>query len=104
MTLWLTLYSIRYFLSERYRLRFEDAGIDDMEEAVNDRQSPLEGDNDGHAVKPHDTASFGSDIVGGTVRTLDGEVVGDEFAQDAMDYQILLGQLDVVLERLNLDA
>jgi ankyrin repeat/BTB/POZ domain-containing protein 1 len=40
----------------------------------------------------------------GTIRTLDGEEVGDEFAQDAMNYQILLGKIDTLLEKLKLDA
>lgn len=75
-----------------------------MEEAVGSQLLPLQREQDGDAMNPHDTTSFGPDMTGGTVRTLDGEVVGDEFAQDAMDYQILLGQLDAVLEKLNLDA
>ena len=40
----------------------------------------------------------------GAIRTLDGEIAGDEFAQDAMNYQILLGKIDQLLENLNLDA
>jgi len=38
------------------------------------------------------------------VRTLDGEIAGDEFAADAMNYQILLGKIDGLLERLRLEA
>lgn len=38
------------------------------------------------------------------IRTLDGEVAGDEFAQDAINYQILLGKIDGLLDRLTLDA
>ena len=38
------------------------------------------------------------------VRTLDGEIAGDEFAGDAINYQILLGKIDGLLERLKLDA
>lgn len=46
-----------------------------------------------------------TDGPGGTViRTLDGEIVGDEFSQEAMNYQILLAKLDKLLERLGLDA
>ena len=40
----------------------------------------------------------------GAVRTLDGELAGDEFAQDAMNYQILLAKIDSLLDRLKLDA
>lgn len=40
----------------------------------------------------------------GEVRTLDGKVVGDEFVGDAINYQILLRKIDILLERLKLDA
>ena len=40
----------------------------------------------------------------GEVRTLDGKVVGDEFMGDAINYQILLRKIDILLERLKLDA
>jgi ankyrin repeat/BTB/POZ domain-containing protein 1 len=40
----------------------------------------------------------------GVVRTLDGEIAGDEFAQDAMNYQILLGKIDTLLDELTLEA
>ena len=43
-------------------------------------------------------------IAAGAIRTLDGEPVGDEFLQDAQNYQILLGKIDSLLVRLNLDA
>ena len=38
------------------------------------------------------------------IRTLDGEIAGDEFAQDAINYQILLNKIDNLLDRLTLDA
>lgn len=40
----------------------------------------------------------------GEVRTLNGDVAGDEFAGDAINYQVLLGKIDTLLERLKLDA
>lgn len=40
----------------------------------------------------------------GEIRTLDGEIAGDEFAADAINYQVLLGKIDGLLERLKLDA
>ena len=40
----------------------------------------------------------------GTIRTLDGELVGDELEGDAINYQILLGKIDGLLDRLKLDA
>lgn len=47
---------------------------------------------------------YAPDLGGGAVRTLDGEIAGDEFAQDAINYQILLGKIDRLLEGLKLDA
>jgi ankyrin repeat/BTB/POZ domain-containing protein 1 len=43
-------------------------------------------------------------IYGANIRTLDGEVVGDEFDSDSINYQILLEKIDKLLERLKLDA
>ena len=40
----------------------------------------------------------------GAIRTLDGEIAGDEFASDAINYQLFLGKIDGLLERLKLDA
>ena len=38
------------------------------------------------------------------IRTLDGEIAGDELEGDAINYQILLRKLDDLLDKLNLDA
>jgi ankyrin repeat/BTB/POZ domain-containing protein 1 len=43
-------------------------------------------------------------FMNGEIRTLDGEIAGDEFAADAINYQVLLGKIDALLERLKLDA
>jgi ankyrin repeat/BTB/POZ domain-containing protein 1 len=43
-------------------------------------------------------------LLNGEIRTLDGDIAGDEFAADAINYQVLLGKIDKLLERLNLDA
>jgi ankyrin repeat/BTB/POZ domain-containing protein 1 len=107
---------IKYYLSERFRLRFEDSGLDEMmdEEAAIKAVADANADVDlvdamgGFALedklpeKP--AAPVHQQIAAGTVRTLDGEEVGDEFLQDAMNYQILLGKIDALLERLSLDA
>ena len=55
------------------------------------------------STSPH-SADMERPMLQGQVRTLDGGVVGDEFAGDAINYQILLGKIDALLERLNLDA
>lgn len=41
---------------------------------------------------------------GANIRTLDGELVEDEFDSDSINYQILLEKIDKLLERLKLDA
>jgi hypothetical protein len=43
-------------------------------------------------------------LMNGEIKTLDGEIAGDEFAADAINYQVLLGKIDSMLERLKLDA
>lgn len=118
---------IRYYLSERFRLRFEDAGLDEMldedgeirPEAVEglvaaseQSQLALEKDletSDGKAVAQDKVATASADHLAlvadsGVVRTLEGEIVDDEFDLDAQNYQILLKKIDTMLDRLKLDA
>ncbi|KAK1969077.1 BTB/POZ domain-containing protein [Colletotrichum sublineola] len=112
---------IRYYLGERFRLRFEDANLDEMmdEEGEIDAavaetlaaQSERQVDDKGEpaAATPREaapvvsSAEHGGEGDGG-VKTLGGEVAEDEFASDAINYQILLGKIDAVLDRLKLDA
>ncbi|KAK5991272.1 BTB/POZ domain-containing protein 3 [Cladobotryum mycophilum] len=112
---------IRYYLSERFRLRFEDAGLDEImdedgeispEAAVAIAASAEEAtaavtvaavvESEKAEVKEVKVEN-GEDIEG-AVRTLDGETADDEFASDAINYQILLNKIDSMLERLKLDA
>jgi len=119
---------IRYYLSERFRLRFEDAGLDEMmDESALDGPPPLaeladanpstEQEQAKHGPTPEDEGYSGSlaDVnvyaaqvesleTQGVVRTLDGEIAGDEFAQDAMNYQILLGKIESLMDNLGLDG
>ncbi|KIX10122.1 uncharacterized protein Z518_01203 [Rhinocladiella mackenziei CBS 650.93] len=145
---------IRYYLSERFRLRFEDSGLEDVmdeEQAIAERlshggtQNQVAADMNTNSngdqpsfLLPHwgskasapasmeealdegvDMTTPGPTILNakkneendgvpslpaGAVRTLDGEIAGDEFAADAINYQILLGKIDALLERLKLDA
>lgn len=121
---------IRYYLSERFRLRFEDAGLDEMlDEEGELRPEAVEGlvaaNGEGHeiikeadtngaatdktstaaidAVSPHKGAA-GGDRGSSGVKTLEGELVDDEFDLDAMNYQILLRKIDTMLDKLKLDA
>ncbi|OAP61141.1 hypothetical protein AYL99_03342 [Fonsecaea erecta] len=139
---------IRYYLSERFRLRFEDSGLEDVmdeEQAImaetlaqgqaahghteqeatttaaaaaptlpvpqwgsqkgSLQQFPAD-DDEGVDMSPPtaDPNSVEALLQSGAVRTLDGELAGDEFAADAVNYQILLGKIDRLLDRLKLDA
>ena len=118
---------IRHYLSERFRLRFEDSGIEEMMdengEITTDIGAEVMMSDSGHGkaqedegidlgtVADHKIKNSGgrdldmeSQLLNGAVRTLDGELAGDEFAGDAINYQILLGKIDALLERLKLDA
>ncbi|KAL9064493.1 MAG: hypothetical protein Q9161_008830 [Pseudevernia consocians] len=111
---------IRYYLSERFRLRFEDSGLEDMMEEEPTISAEVEPNTDGKLPEdegvdvgslPNDDAAradldFSSENMmnNGTIRTLDGEIAGDELEGDAINYQILLGKIDGLLHRLKLDA
>jgi ankyrin repeat and BTB/POZ domain-containing protein 1 len=118
---------IRFYLSERFRLRFDDAGLAEMIEE-NEAQGEVQPDNigdiangvagldlskadnkQGEGEHPSTDQEINSAPVAASdyvsvIKTLDGEIVEDEFDQDAMNYRILLDKLDRLLERLNLDA
>ncbi|PNY22999.1 Ankyrin repeat-containing protein, partial [Tolypocladium capitatum] len=101
---------IRYYLSERFRLRFEDAGLDEMltgDDAAEFSPEAEPGGGklaNGHAEADVAAAEGEADGDDDAVRTLDGQTAEDEFASDAINYQILLGKIDAMLERLKLDA
>ncbi|RSL67739.1 hypothetical protein CEP54_003082 [Fusarium duplospermum] len=111
---------IRYYLSDRFRLRFEDAGLDEMMDETGEIDAELAaamadqavistGETNGTARQDVETNGVAKEANGeakteGAVRTLDGEVAEDEFASDAINYQILLGKIDAMLDRLKLDA
>jgi ankyrin repeat/BTB/POZ domain-containing protein 1 len=102
---------IRYYLSDRFRLRFEDVGMGEMMDETLTKRVEEDGD-DGDDGEPDGVEDLDRMVEGleleahteGVVRTLDGKIAGDEFAQDAMNYQILLGRIDALLEELTLDA
>lgn len=121
---------IRYYLSERFRLRFEDAGLVDVMEE-NPEVDVLAGDMEkvgfgeseqvggvevggeqvgGEEVAPAKTEKIENEpeaeekVQNGVIRTLDGKVAADEFDSDAINYEVLMGKIDDMLERLKLDA
>lgn len=99
---------IRYYLSERFRLRFEDTGFDEMMDETGELRVDALADAMKDVGVSQSDDKLAPDIEGqlaaGAIRTLDGEIAGDEFAQDAINYQILLGKIDRLLENLDLDA
>lgn len=111
---------IRYYLSERFRLRFEDVGIEDMmdnegelnadaaaaiaeEAARQNGTNGAEGTLDEPTVSEVTTDDAAKDKNDAVV-TIDGESAEDEFVSDAINYQLLLNKIDVMLDRLELDA
>lgn len=106
---------IRFYLGERFRLRFDDTGLVEMltanapknwyakaENQTDTSEKPAEksaGEAVSHAAPETQVAEHGP-----IIRTLDGDIVEDEFDSDAINYKILLEKLDRLLEKLNLDA
>lgn len=117
---------IRFYLGERFRLRFDDAGLDEMMEEEARQQNAeanapdTEKDLDkvtkgvevldipGHAPdKRRDFPARPAQVAHDhrpAIKTIDGQVAEDEFSKDAMNYQILMEKLDSLLENLNLEA
>jgi ankyrin repeat/BTB/POZ domain-containing protein 1 len=108
---------IRFYLGERFRLRFNEAGLDEMME---ENAQPEDVDEEGQS---HDATELIEGIEAldvseetpsdkslqlqegiSEIRALDGALVVDEFSEDAMNYEFLLEKLDDLLERLNLEA
>ncbi|KAH7238887.1 hypothetical protein BKA59DRAFT_458213 [Fusarium tricinctum] len=109
---------IRYYLGDRFRLRFEDAGIEEMMHetgeidvdlaAAMEQQAEISADaKNGVPEETHDDKVVngnGNTKSAEAVRTLDGAEAEDEFASDAINYQILQRKIDAMLDRLKLDA
>jgi ankyrin repeat/BTB/POZ domain-containing protein 1 len=109
---------IRFYLGERFRLRFNEAGLEEMMEE-NVSPEDVEADEVQGDVAEIREGVEALDVSNGDItsqalqqsqghhpeiRALDGAVVEDEFSEDAVNYEILLEKLDDLLERLNLEA
>ncbi|KKA19012.1 Ankyrin repeat and BTB/POZ domain protein [Rasamsonia emersonii CBS 393.64] len=108
---------IRFYLGERFRLRFDDTGLVEMltanapknwypkakEENQTASDAPKEEKPAGEVAAPETQAAPAAENRP-IIRTLDGDIVEDEFDSDAINYKILLEKLDRLLEKLNLDA
>ncbi|VUC30401.1 unnamed protein product [Clonostachys rosea] len=108
---------IRYYLSERFRLRFEDTGLEEFMDENGEIDAAAaatiaeQAATNGDAAATEDGPELLAAPVGekeangnGALRTIDGKAAEDDFASDAINYQLLLGKIDVMLDRLKLDA
>ncbi|RDL41066.1 Uncharacterized protein BP5553_01045 [Venustampulla echinocandica] len=108
---------IRYYLSDRFRLRFEDTGLEVMGQEGGEitdgaTQAVPNNANEKHGTvnmnTPQTTTSVvpdnAADPIANPIKTLDGKMADDEFVADAINYQVLLRKIDDLLERLKLDA
>ncbi|KAI1358689.1 BTB/POZ domain-containing protein [Xylaria arbuscula] len=116
---------IRYYLGERFRLRFEDADLEGIlnedgetdaaiAEALSSQLQVVDGNADARVASPapektssvagQQASTVNETVDDGGVRTLDGELAEDEFASDAINYRVLLEKIDIMLEKLKLDA
>lgn len=92
---------IRYYLSERFRLRFEDTGLQEMLTAGPSEDSSTSPTGPTTTTTAEDSTTTGDDA-GPT--TAECQPVDDDFASDAVDYHSLLAKIDDMLQRLGLDA
>jgi hypothetical protein len=103
---------IRFYLDQRFRMRFEDQGLEEMTEEMPDLEKltiaeppeGLAGVKNLENIEANANASDVQQSSQGMLRTLDGEEIEDEFDQDAQNYRILLGKIDGLLDKLKLDA
>ncbi|CAG8958056.1 hypothetical protein HYFRA_00000400 [Hymenoscyphus fraxineus] len=109
---------IRHYLSERFRLGFEDSGLEEImdengEIAQDDGSKPTSNDvltdeaidmNTPQPPAVMDDHDLASPSFAGGVKTLDGRIAEDELEKDALNHQILLNKIDLLLDRLKLDA
>ena len=69
-----------------------------------DELTPNDEGIDVETMPNNDILADKNQLSSGTIRTLDGEIAGDELEGDAINYQVLLGKIDGLLDRLKLDA
>ncbi len=80
------------------------------EQAISDANEKLIGGDEAidmsgqQTIRPAEKDPTLDPFNNGQIRTLDGQIAGDEFASDAINYQVLLRKIDALLERLKLDA
>lgn len=83
--------------------------LEEESESVHEAFQPEIAESDRPAAGPEDLSGRPVSrsealISGGDIRTLDGELAGDEFASEAINYRVLLRKIDALLDKLKLDA
>lgn len=77
-----------------------DVKVGNGTELHSDEAIDLGSNDNGNVSDP----TLANPLLNGEIRTLDGEIAGDEFAADAINYQVLLQKIDALLDKLKLDA
>lgn len=103
---------IRYYLSERFRLRFEESGLEEILSETSPQDGSQPGSDPAVALVRDLKQNEAMEIPGGrdnsahhsAISELEADLADDGFAGDAINYQILLGKIDKLLDRLKLDA
>ncbi|KAL9613550.1 MAG: hypothetical protein Q9167_001935 [Letrouitia subvulpina] len=103
---------IRYYLSERFRLGFEDSGLEEMLGGTTSQDGSQPGPDSAVALVKDLKRTEAIEIPEGrensahhsAISALEADLTDDEFARDAINHQILLGKIDKLLDRLKLDA
>lgn len=91
---------IRYFLSERFRFRFEADGLEEML----DERDYLDGTGADDVRGEVAGTGVVKEEEDDRVKALNGEFVSDEFVSDGVNYHLLMNKIDEMLERLELGA
>lgn len=76
----------------------EDTGFDEMMDENGEIKAEM-AEEISNATQPNNDPASTS-----VMRTLDGQIAGDEFETDARNYQILIEKIDKLLDKLKLDA
>ncbi|PHH61033.1 hypothetical protein CDD81_855 [Ophiocordyceps australis] len=96
---------VRFHLSERFRLRFEDTGLANVLAAAQQQQRDEKMGADAAAASHDDVAESAQN---GQALAVAQEAASpppdDDFAVAAAKYQLLLDKIDAMLEQLGLDA
>jgi len=88
---------------ERFRLAFEDSGIEEIMNENNELNNVIA--QTFPVSSPASLDETASKLLAeDQILTLSGEVVDDEFAAATINHNFLMSKIDILLEKLKLDA